>query len=168
MLASGLTEEMKWGVPCYTLERKNVVLISALKDHCVVSFFKGELMADPYGLLEKPGPNAQTGRVVRLASVEEIARKADPIQDYIAQAIALEKAGARAASGPGPGPMPEEWLQALEANPAVGQAFAALTPGRQRGYILYFSEPKQSRTRLARIEKCLPRILRGEGLHDRT
>jgi uncharacterized protein YdeI (YjbR/CyaY-like superfamily) len=167
VLSAGLTEEMKWGVPCYTFGGKNVLLLSALKECCVLSFFKGEGIADACGLLEKPGPNSQAARVLRVTSVEQITANSPAILDCIAQALELEKAGTRVALTPNPEPFPEEWVQAMDANPVLKQAFLALTPGRQRGYVLYFSQPKQPKTRLARIEKCQSRILRGEGLHDR-
>ena len=134
-----LTEELKWLQPCYTFEGKNVILIHALKNACALAFLKGALLEDAHGLLTKPGANTQSGRWMKFSSVEEIA-------DY---------------------EIPAELQTKLDTTPAFKAAFDALTPGRQRGYLLHFCAPKQSKTRAARIEKCTPQILRGKGFHDR-
>lgn len=166
LLESALTEEVKWGVPCYTWQGTNVVLLSALKDCCTISFQKGVLLPDPRGLLQKPGPNTQAGRLIRFTAAEQVRALESDLRAYIVAAIEVEKAGLRVTTPNHPEPIPEELQLRLDQLPTLREAFFALTPGRQRGYILYFSDPKQSKTRFARIEKCLPQILAGKGLHD--
>ncbi len=163
----GLTEEAKWGVPCYTFQGKNIALISAFKDHCSISFFKGALLRDTKGLLVKSGPNSQAARLLKFTEIEKIKKLEADIKAYIYEAIEVEKAGLRVNFRKNPEPMPEELKNQFEKDPVLKTAFEALTPGRQRGYILYFSAPKQSKTRNARIEKCIGKILNGEGLHDK-
>jgi uncharacterized protein YdeI (YjbR/CyaY-like superfamily) len=167
VLGCDLVEEVKWGVPCYTFDKHNVVIISALRECCTLSFFKGALLADAHGVLEKPGENSQAARLFRLTSVREIAAREPIIKQYIREAIELEKAGAKVEfTAKSKLTFPAELEMKFDALPALRAAFAALTPGRQRGYVLYFSGAKQSKTRESRIEKCIPAILEGRGLHD--
>jgi uncharacterized protein YdeI (YjbR/CyaY-like superfamily) len=163
----GLAEELKWGVPCYTCQNKNIVLISALRGYCAFSFFKGVLLKDPQNILEKPGENSQSDRVIKFTSVQQVTEVEDVLKEYILEAIEVEKAGLKVEFKKNPEPIPEELQQKLDEDPFFKSAFEELTPGRQRGYIIYFSQPKQSKTRVARIEKCVPKILNGEGLHDK-
>ncbi len=166
VLTSGLTEELKWGAPCYTFEDKNVLMVSAFKDFCCISFFKGSLLKDSKGLLDKPGPNSQATRLFKFTNIEGIQAVEEDIKTYIKEAIEIEKAGLKVNFKKNPEPLPEELEQKFEDDPLLKDAFEALTPGRQRGYILFFSQPKKSETRTARIEKCVPKILNGEGMHD--
>jgi uncharacterized protein YdeI (YjbR/CyaY-like superfamily) len=161
-----LTEELKWGKPCYTFRESNVVVIQGFKASCALLFCKGALLKDPKGLLEKPGENTQGARRIRFTSVREIAAVESTLKAYIQEAVAAEKAGLEVKFEKHPEPVPKELREKLAENPAVRAAFAALTPGRQRAYILYFTAAKQSKTRVARIEKCRSHILRGKGLND--
>jgi uncharacterized protein YdeI (YjbR/CyaY-like superfamily) len=166
-LACDLDEELKWGKPCFTLEGKNIVIIQRMKESCALMFFKGVLLRDAKKLLRAPGENSQSSRWIKFASVEEIARMEKTLKAYIREAIELEKAGAKvklkttAELG-----IPEELQNKLDKNPAFMTAFRALTPGRQRAYCIYISQAKQSATREARVEKCMPQILMGKGLND--
>jgi uncharacterized protein YdeI (YjbR/CyaY-like superfamily) len=165
VLDCGLIEELKWGAPCYTFEQTNVIILGEFKACCVISFFKGALLKDAKGILEKAGPNTRVVRVVRFTDVRTIREMESTLRAYIREAVELEKAGVKASLAKEAGPaLPEEFQTAVKKSPALQKAFAALTPGRQRGYALYFSAAKQSKTRLARIEKCAPRILEGKGL----
>lgn len=166
VLSTHLEETMKWGSPCYTHQGKNVVMIGAMKSYCVVSFFKGVLLDDSKELLEKPGPNASSGRVIRFSSMEDVASLGDALVEYVQAAIAVEKSGKPVPKTPRE-PLPEELKAALDADPALAAAFEELTPGRQRGYILQIAAAKQPKTRIARIAKFAPMILAGKGLHDR-
>lgn len=161
-----LKEEIKWSVPCYTYNGKNVVILTALKDYCALSFFKGSLLKDELGLLHKPGENSQAARVMRFTSLTDINKLKSVIKSYITEAIELEKSGARVSFKKEAPELPDELKQKLMENPQLKAAFEKLTPGRQRGYVIYFTQPKQSVTRLSRIDKCTPRILQGKGLHD--
>lgn len=167
VLDCGLTEESKWGVPCYTYQNSNVLLLSAFKEHCSISFFKGALLQDASGILEKPGQNTQAARVIKFTHADQIAAIETELKACIQEAIEVEKAGLNVQFKKNPEPLPEELEQQLAADPVLKSAFEALTPGRQRGYILHFSAPKQSKTRFARIEKCVGKILNGEGLNDK-
>lgn len=167
ILECGLKEELKWSCPCYTHEGKNVLMMSALKDSATISFFKGSLLKDPEKILIKPGPNSQAARYLKLNSVDQVAELANTIKTFISEAIQLEKAGAKVAFQKNREPIPEELQKKFDNDPKLKSAFEALTPGRQRGYILHFSQPKQSQTRTSRIEKCTPKILQGKGFHDR-
>jgi uncharacterized protein YdeI (YjbR/CyaY-like superfamily) len=162
----GLEEELKWGVPCYTFQAKNVLLVSAFREYCALSFFKGSLLSDSHGILKKPGENSQATRLITFMSAGEITEQAAVLKAYVREAIEVEKAGLKVDFQKNPEPIPEEFQQALQDDPYVRSAFENLSPGRQRGYILYFSQPKQSRTRFARIERSIAKILNGEGLHD--
>jgi uncharacterized protein YdeI (YjbR/CyaY-like superfamily) len=161
-----LTEEWKWGKPCYTFQKSNIVILQGFKAYCALLFFKGALLNDPNGLLKKTGENTQVGRQIRFTNVQEIVEMESILKTYIADAIAVEKAGLKMEVKKNPEPIPEEFQNTLNENPALKTAFYALTPGRQRAYILHFSGAKQAKTRESRIEKCLPHILNGKGLHD--
>lgn len=171
VLASGLTEECKWGVPCYTFgndkQRDNVVLIHAFNDYCALLFFKGALLKDAKGILIQQTENVQAARQLRFTDVREITKLKATITAYLQEAIAVEKAGLKVSMKPtAEFAMPEEFQAKLDVSPALKTAFEALTPGRQRGYLLHFAAAKQSKTREARIEKCTPQILNGKGLLD--
>ena len=167
LLECPVTEEFKWRAPCYTFEGGNVATLSGLKDNCTLMFFKGVLLKDPEGILIAPGENSRSMRVIRFTSVADIAARADVLKDYIHEAIALEKAGLKVALRKDDLDLPDELIGKLQHDPALKTAFEALTPGRRRGYILHFSQPKQSKTRVSRIEKSIPRILHGKGMDDR-
>lgn len=167
ILDCGLTEESKWGVPCYTFLGSNVLLLSAFKDYCCISFFKGALLSDEADLLVKPGPNSQAARLLKFTDVARIREIEDHIRAFIYDAVEVEKAGLKVVFEKNPEPIPEELEQKFAEDQVFKNAFEALTPGRQRGYILYFSAPKQAKTRIARIEKSVEKILNGEGLHDK-
>lgn len=163
-----LTEAVKWGSPCYTFEGSNIVMLGSFKESCVLSFFKGTLLKDAHGILAKPGENTQAARVVRFTSTEQIHGLESTLKAYIEEAIETEKAGLKVEFKTGPGPMPEELQRILKDDPDFNTAFHALTPGRQRAYNLFFSAPKQTGTRTARIEKFKERILDGKGMNDCT
>lgn len=167
ILECGLTEEMKWGVPCYTYQGNNIFLLSAFKDNCSVSFFKGVLLEDAEGVLVAPGKNSQASRVFRFTSVQQVNEQEDLLKRYIFEAIEVEKAGLQVEFMKNPEPIPEELQAKLDEDPFFRAAFAALTPGRQRGYILHISGAKQSATRASRVEKHVSRIMEGKGIHDR-
>jgi uncharacterized protein YdeI (YjbR/CyaY-like superfamily) len=161
-----LNEEMKWRHPCYTLQGKNVVLIHGFKEYCAVLFMKGALLKDAKGLLVAPG-KMQSGRQIRFANVREITQMEPTLKAYIHEAIEAEKSGLKVRrKTTAEFKVPEEFKEKLKEAPALKAAFDALTPGRQRGYLLYFSGAKQSKTRESRVEKCMPQILKGKGLDD--
>jgi uncharacterized protein YdeI (YjbR/CyaY-like superfamily) len=167
VLDSGLTEELKWGVPCYTLEKSNVVLMHGFKEYCALLFVKGALLKDPKGILITQTENVQAARQVRFTSVEEIDELEPILKVYIHEAIEAEKAGLKVDfKKTTEFKVPEEFQNKLDEIPALKTAFSALTPGRQRAYILYFSAPKQSETRRSRVEKYMQPILNGKGLND--
>jgi len=162
-----LTEELKWGVPCYTFQKSNIVLINGFKEYCALLFFKGALLNDANGILNKIGENTQAGRQIRFTNVREIVEMETILKAYIYEAIEVEKAGLKVNFKKNTELIfPEEFQNKLDENPALKTAFDALTPGRQRAYNLYFSAPKQSKTRESRIEKCMQQILNGKGLND--
>lgn len=168
ILECGLTEEFKWGNPCYTFRGSNVVLMHGFKEYCALLFFKGALLDDPDGLLVQQTKNVQAARQIRFASVHEIVERRRNVQAYIHQAIEAEKAGLKVdLKKTADFPVVEEFRRKLDTTPALKRAFEALTPGRQRAYLLYFSQAKQSKTRAARVEKFIPQILIGKGLDDR-
>ena len=167
LLDCQLTEELKWGKPCYTFQKSNLAIMYGLKESCAVGFLKGALLKDPNGILIKPGEHSQSGRWIKFTSVREIVEMEPILKTYIHEAIAAEKAGLKVEFKKNPEPIPEELQNKLDEIPALKTAFKALTPGRQRGYILYFSAPKQSKTRESRIEKWLQHILNGKGMQDR-
>ncbi len=163
-----LTEELKWGKPCYTFQKTNIVLIVGFKEYCALIFCKGALLNDAHGLLIKPGENTQAGRQIRLTNVREIVEMEPILKAYIYEAMEAEKAGLKVNFKKNTELIfPEEFQNKLDEIPALKTAFDALTPGRQRAYQLYFSAAKQSKTRESRVEKCLPQILNGKGLDDR-
>jgi uncharacterized protein YdeI (YjbR/CyaY-like superfamily) len=165
-LESGLTEELKWRLPCYTLEGGNIAIIQGFKNYCALMFFKGALLADPQGLLVGPG-SSQAGRQFRFTSVREIAEAEPVLKAFIREAIKVEKAGLGVKlKNTGDYTVPAEFQSKMKQIPALKAAFATLTPGRQRAYIHYFSQPKQSKTRESRVEKSVPRILKRKGLND--
>ena len=167
ILGSGLTEEMKWGQPCYTFQNTNVVLMHGFKEYCALLFFKGALLKDPKGILVQQTKNVQSARQIRFRDVAEIAKMKTILKAYINEAIEIEKAGLKVnLKQTSEFAMPEEFQIKLDERPALKKAFNALTPGRQRAYLLYFSAPKQSRTRASRVEKWMPQILNGKGLND--
>ena len=167
ILECGLTEELKWSAPCYTHKGKNILMLSALKDFATIGFFKGSLLKDANGLLTTPGENSQAAKYLKITDTEQITDLEKEIKAYIFEAIEVEKAGLKVAFKKNPEPIPDELQQRLDNDPMLKTAFEALTPGRQRGYIIHFSQPKQSKTRVSRIERCIPKILEGKGFHDR-
>jgi uncharacterized protein YdeI (YjbR/CyaY-like superfamily) len=163
-----LTEELKWGKPCYTFQNSNVVIIIPFKESCALLFCKGALLKDANGILIQPTENTQAARQIRFTNVREIVQMEPILKAYIYEAIEVEKAGLEVNyKKTSDFKIPEEFQNKLDEIPALKAAFDALTPGRQRGYLLYFSAPKQSKTRVSRVEKCMPRILNGKGLNDR-
>ena len=166
-LGCGLTEELKWGKPCYTFQNSNIVLIHGFKEYCALLFFKGALLKDAKGILVQQTKNVQAARQIRFTNVREIDKIEPILKAYIKEAIEVEKAGLKVDyKKTADFAIPEEFQNKLDEIPALKTAFDALTPGRQRGYILYFSAPKQSKTRESRIEKCMQQILDGKGLND--
>ena len=161
-----LTEELKWGKPCYTFQKSNIVIIQGFKEYCALMFCKGALLNDAHGILIKPGESTQAGRQIRFTNVREIVEMEPILKAYIYEAIEGEKAGLKVNFKKNPEPIPGEFQNKLDEIPALKTAFDALTPGRQRAYILYFSAPKQSKTRESRVEKCMQQILNGKGLDD--
>jgi uncharacterized protein YdeI (YjbR/CyaY-like superfamily) len=167
LLDSPLTEDFKWGKPCYTFQNSNLVIMYGLKESCALGFLKGVLLKDPKRILLKPGENSQSGRWVKFTSVQQITEMEPTLKAYILEAIEAEKAGLKVEFKAITNlKFPEELQNKLKKNPALNTAFKALTPGRQRAYNLFFSAPKQSATRESRIEKCLPKILAGKGMND--
>lgn len=167
ILDCGLTEEFKWGNPSYTFEGKNIILIHVFKEYCAVLFFKGALLNDPKGVLIQQTKNVQAARQIRFTNVREIKKLEPVIKAYIYEAIEVEKAGLKVKlKKPDEFEMAEEFKKKLDKMPNLKTAFNALTPGRQRGYLLYFSAPKQSKTRESRVEKSIKQILNGKGLND--
>lgn len=166
-LDCGLEEELKWGCPCYQFEKSNIVLIHVFKEYCAYLFFKGALLNDPNGILVQQTENVQAARQIRFTNVKEISKLARTLKTYIYEAIEVERAGLKVKlKKTAQFKMPEEFQKKLDKKPALKKAFDALTPGRQRAYLLHFSSPKQSKTREARIEKLMPQILQGKGLND--
>lgn len=162
----GLEEGLKWGKPCFMLEGKNVAIIQPFKEHCALMFFKGVLLQDTHGLLRSQGKNTQSALRLEFTSETQIEKAV--VKSYVEQAIAVEKAGLKVdLKARRELSLPEELTQVLDKDPKLAKAFSALTPGRRRGYVLHFAGAKQSRTRAARIEKSIPRILAGKGLTDR-
>ena len=167
ILGCGLTEELKWGCPCYTFEKRNIVLMHGFKEYCALLFFKGALLNDPEGILIQQTPNVQAARQIRFTDVRDIVKMKTILKAYVREAIEVEKAGLKVKlRKTGELTIPEEFQNKLNQNPDLKRAFKALTPGRQRAYILYFSSPRQSKTRESRVEKYVKRILNGKGLDD--
>jgi uncharacterized protein YdeI (YjbR/CyaY-like superfamily) len=166
-LDCGLTEDLKWGCPCYTLGDKNIVLIHGFKDYCAYLFFKGSLMKDESGILIQQTPNVQVPRQIRFTNLKEITKLTTTLKAYIKEAIELEKSGVKATlKKASEYAIPEEFQNKLDENPALKKAFYALTPGRQRGYLYNFSQPKLAKTRNERVEKYTKQILMGKGIDD--
>lgn len=167
ILSSGLTEDLKWGQPCYSLDGKNVILMHGFKEYCAVLFPKGALLKDPKGILVQQTRNVQAARQIRFTSLRDVLAVEKTLKAYIREAIAAEKAGLKVPfKRTKDFEMAEEFASKLDEDRKLRDAFEALTPGRQRGYLLYFSQAKQSKTRQARVDKCIPRILDGLGLDD--
>ncbi len=166
-LSCGLDEEYKWMHPCYTLGGAHIVLIHGFKEYCALLFMKGALLKDEQGILVQQTENVQARRQIRFTNLEEVDRQGNAIKSYIMEAIEIEKSGAKVEMTKSTNlEYPEEFQSALDSNPDLAKAFEALTQGRKRGYNLYFTGAKQSTTRIARVEKCIPKILAGKGLDD--
>ncbi len=162
-----LTEDFKWGWPCYTLNKKNIVLMHGFKDYCALLVFKGALLTDPQGLLVQQTANVQVGRQLRFTSVSQIETQKDAVLDLIRQAMDVERSGKKPVlKTVAQFDVPQELMQRFDEQPALKAAFEALTPGRQKAYLLYFGQPKYAQTRMARIDKCVDAILEGKGLND--
>ena len=167
ILDCGLTEELKWGCPCYTFQKRNVVLIHGFKEYCALLFFKGALLKDSNGILIQQTKTVQAARQIRFTGLREIVKLKPILKAYINEAIEAEKAGLKVNfKKTSEFDVAEEFQNKLDEIPALKTAFNALTPGRQRAYLHYFSQPKQSKTRTGRVEKCMPQILIGKGLND--
>ena len=167
LLDSPLTEELKWGVPCYTFQKSNIALIHGFKDYCAILFVKGVLLRDPQGILIQQTENVQASRQIRFTNVQQIVALEDLLKAYIREAIEVEKSGLEVSfSKNTESIIPEELQLKFAELPALETAFKSLTPGRQRAYILFFTDPKQSKTRTSRIEKYLQHILGGKGMND--
>jgi uncharacterized protein YdeI (YjbR/CyaY-like superfamily) len=166
VLDTGLKEELKWGAPIYTHNGKNIVSVGALKGSANIGFFKGVLLTDEHKILQQQG-NLQSDRILKFTNIADIEKIKDIIKSYIIEAIAIEESGKKVEFKKNPEPIPPELIQAFESDPAFKKAFYALTPGRQRGYTIHFSQPKQEQTRIGRIEKCKEQIFNGVGLNDR-
>ncbi len=167
VLDCGLDEELKWYHPCYTFQKSNIVVLQDFKEYCALMFFKGALLRDEKGILIKPTENVQAGRQVRFTGIKEIIEMEPILKAYIYEAVEAEKAGLKInLKQTSEYPVPDEFQNKLDELPVLKTAFNTLTPGRQRAYLLYFSAPKQSKTREARVEKYIPQILNGKGLND--
>lgn len=166
ILDCGLEEKLKWSLPCYTYLGSNVVIINPLKNYCALGFFKGSLLQDEEGILSEISENVQGVRLIRFTGISEIVRLSAILRSYIYEAIEVERAGLKVIVKKKPLPIPEEFQKRLNRNASLKKAFDKLTPGRQRGYLLYFTAAKQSKTRESRIDKCFRQILEGRGLND--
>jgi uncharacterized protein YdeI (YjbR/CyaY-like superfamily) len=166
ILETELQEERKWGVPTYTIKGKNVMMLGVFKDSCVLSFIKGQFLPDPKGLLALPGPNSREGRILRFTQLSQATGLENEIRHFLQEAIQVERSGKKSEIAPPPQVLPDELLQKFAEHPSLETAFYALTPGRQRGYLIHFSGAKQSPTRLSRMEKCIPKIFAGKGMMD--
>lgn len=163
---TNLTEDVKWGMPCYTFEGKNILLLAAFKEFCSISFFKGALINDAHKILSKAGGNSHSVRLLKFTSVNDVEKYAEPLEELIKEAIEVEKSGLKVDYSEIKEPIPVELEEKFKEDVSLKKAFNALTRGRQRGYILYFSQAKQAKTRISRIEKYIPKILKGKGLQD--
>jgi uncharacterized protein YdeI (YjbR/CyaY-like superfamily) len=166
LLDCPLAEELKWGKPCYTFQKSNLIGLHGLKESCALAFFKGALLKDANGILIKPGEHSQSGRWIKFTSLREIVEMEPILKAYISEAIDAEKAGLKVTFKKNPEPIPDELQNKLDEMSKLKTAFNALTPGRRRAYILYFSAPKQTKTRESRVEKYTQRILDGKGFND--
>ena len=167
ILENNINEERKWGVPCYTDNGKNILLLSALKDSATISFLKGSLIDDTHAILMAPGKNSQSARYMKFTSMQDIKKAKPIIVDYIKQALDIERTEKKVVFKKNNEPIPEELSAAFKQQPELKTAFYALTPGRRRGYLLHFNQAKQSTTRESRIQKCMPLILQGKGFQER-
>jgi uncharacterized protein YdeI (YjbR/CyaY-like superfamily) len=167
VLGTGLIEERKWGVPCYTVNGKNVILIGSFNDYVVISFLKGGLLNDPHGVLQKSGPNSHIGRIIRFTDLEALLEMETVIHEYVLEAIDAERRGLTTEREAVPEAVPDELQRMFEEDPSFEAAFYRLTPGRQRGYLIHFGQAKQPETRIRRIENHINRIFEGIGIHDR-
>ena len=167
VLDCGLVEELKWGVPCYTYKKSNIIMLGTFKDFCIISFLKGVLLNDAEGILSQQGENTQSSRVIKFTDAKDIVKLKATIKVYIFEAIEIENAGLKVELKKTEDyAMPEELTATLKKDAKLKKAFENLTPGRKRGYLLHFSGSKQSQTRQSRIDACTPRILKGKGIHD--
>jgi len=167
ILDCGLTEEVKWRHPCYTSNERNIVILGGFKEYCALTFVKGALIKDSKGILAKPGENTQSARVIHFTNVQQIVEIEPILKAFIHEAVEVEKSGLKVKfKKPSDFTIPEEFQTKLNKMPALKTAFRALTPGRQRAYLLYFSSAKQSNTRESRVEKHMKRILKGKGIDD--
>lgn len=167
VLSCGLSEELKWKQPCYTFNQANIAIVTAFKEHCVISFFKGVLLKDRQGILTSPGENSQSVKCIKFITVSEIIKLEETIKNYIKEAIEIETSGQKIElKKASEYEIPVELKSVFKENNKFKTAFYKLTPGRQRGYLLHFSQPKQAATRLSRIEKCLPKIFEGKVFFD--
>ena len=167
VLDCGLIEELKWGTPCYMFQKTNIILLGAFKDSCIISFLKGALLSDTENLLMKAGENTQAARIIKFTNVKDIVKIKSILKTYIFEAVEIEKAGLKVEPKKhSEYNVPDELKNQFKQKPDFKKAFEALTPGRQRGYLLYFSDSKQSKTREARIEKYTQRIISGKGIND--
>ncbi|MGV2099509.1 YdeI/OmpD-associated family protein [Rhizobium sp. 21-4511-3d] len=167
LLDTGLSEDLKWGEPCYTLNGANIVLIHGFKDYCALLFFKGALMTDTARVLIQQTKNVQAARQIRFTNADEISGMENVLKAYVAEAAEIERSGAKIDfKGTDEFAVPEEFQAKIDSTPSLKTAFEALTPGRQRAYLLHFAQPKQAKTRESRIEKAMPQILAGKGLND--
>ncbi len=167
ILNCGLTEESKWGMPTYSFQKNNILMLAAFKDYCFISFFKGSLLLDSYRVLKLPGENSQAARLLKFTNVTEVLELEAIIKAYIYEAIEIEKAGLKVEFKKDLEPIPVEFQLRLDENIELKTAFEALTPSKKRGYLLHFSGTAQSKTRESRIEKCIPSILGGKGFNER-
>src|SRR6185437_13488243 len=162
-----LTEELKWGKPCFTFKKKNIAIVIPLKESCALAFFKGALLKDPKGILQRAGEHTQAGRWIKFTSVKEVTSLRSPLTDYIYEAIEIEESGKKVElKKPSEYPIPEELQARLDENAVLKAAFEALTPGRRKSYIFHISSAKQSKTRAARADRCVPMILGGRGFNE--
>lgn len=167
ILETGLQEELKWSMPCYTYQGKTVVMMAAFKEYCCISFFKGSVLEDENGLLTKAGEHSKITRILKITDITTIVNHRAEIKSLIYQAIALEQSGVKVSKVTSKlEPWPQELTEICKSNPQLKSAFSALTPGRQRGYLLFFNGAKQSQTRINRIQKYIPLILQGKGMQD--
>ena len=167
-LECGLTEELKWGKPCFTILGRNVAIVIPLKESCAFSFFQGALLKDPKHILDKIGEHTQAGQWIKFTAVQDIAAVRSTLKEYVYEAIELEKSGAKVKlKKPSEYPVPEELQKRLDEDAALRSAFAALTPGRRKSYVFHVSSAKQAKTRASRVEKCAPMILSGVGFNER-
>lgn len=167
VLSCGLDEELKWGVPCYTYKGRNIAVVSALKESCTLSFFKGALLQDSHNLLQKPGENTQAARLFRFTGLADIIQHEAVIRSYIYEALEIEKAGLKVQIDGGAPEYPQELQNKLSTDAKLKEAFERLTAGRKRSYILHISSARQSKTRISRVEKCIPNIITGKGFNEK-